>query len=197
MQASYSLRHENGASLVGFTITVFPVIRAPAAMPVARLSGKLNGEITAQVQYGRITLAFVTAGESETIGTTKPLFFVYTAAWYRIMSTASPTSAIASTRVFPDSYVMMAASRNRFFSMIAAVFRRIFARSFHDFARQAGNAFFAVTIADLMMAGYAVWNFPTKIPVSNDDRISNSGRAKISLLPMCRGGTSRAREQAR
>jgi hypothetical protein len=50
------LRPENGAALVGLKTTVLAIISAPAHMLLARATGKLNGEMTAQVPYGLSTL---------------------------------------------------------------------------------------------------------------------------------------------
>ena len=46
------MRPVSGAELVGFSITEFPVIRAPMAMPFASMKGKLNGETTGQTPWG-------------------------------------------------------------------------------------------------------------------------------------------------
>ena len=53
---SASMRPDHGVSLALLTTTVLPVTSAAATGPPASAKGKLNGAITAQTPYGRITL---------------------------------------------------------------------------------------------------------------------------------------------
>ncbi len=53
---SANRRAAHGVSLAPLTTTVLPVTSAAAVGPPASASGKLNGAITTQAPYGRMTL---------------------------------------------------------------------------------------------------------------------------------------------
>src|SRR5207244_2097797 len=96
LRVSARPRPMNGVSLAGLKTTVLPVISAPVDIPAAIARGKLNGATTAQTAYGFRIERVVSPGRNVPIGRSYPSLRNISAAYQRIRSAASSTSALAS-----------------------------------------------------------------------------------------------------